>query len=158
MKRIGIVLMMLLSLTLVSAQRGEGGQRGGNEKGGQRMSTEERQEKELAELSKTLSLSSTQITEVKLIQDKLVKDIEAKRESMTEDSDRKAMREEMKALRTQYNKDIVALLNDEQKAKYKELTEQREEEMKQRQGQRGGQGQGQRGGQGGGQRGGGQRP
>lgn len=154
MKRIGIFLMILLSTMVVSAQRGDGGQRGEGKSQGQRMSSEERQEQELVQMTKALSLTPEQVVDVTKIQNKLTADIELKRSTMSKDTDRKVMREEMKELRDQYNEDVKVLLTDEQKLKYEAYLKKREDKMNQRQGQASGQGKGQGQGQrqGGGQR------
>ena len=152
MRKIGITLMILLMTMSVSAQRGNGGQRGSEQKSEQRMSPEERQAKELAQLTKVLSLSDKQIVEVANLQTAMSKDIKAKRASMTSNSDRKTMRTEMEALRNKYNEDVLTLLDDEQKEKYIAYLKKKDEKMKpgHSQGQRPEGGQGNR--QGGGNR------
>ncbi|MDA3852641.1 MAG: hypothetical protein PF444_00130 [Bacteroidales bacterium] len=146
MKRIGIILMVLLSTVVVSAQRGDVGQRGEGKSHGPKMSSEERQEQQLVQMTKNLSLTPEQVADVTKIQDKLTLAIEVKRSTMSKDTDRKVMRKEMAELREQYNEDVKALLTDEQKVKYEAYLKEREDKMMQRQGQHQGQRQG--GGQG----------
>lgn len=135
MKRIAIILSLVLSVFTLSAQRGDGGQRGSQHNNGERPSTEERQAQELAQMTKVLSLTPDQIVSLKEKQNKLTEDIEKKRANLTKDSDRKVVREEMMKMREQYNVDVKKLLTDEQKVKYETYLKERESKMKERQGQ-----------------------
>jgi len=142
MKRLGLILAICLTTLTLSAQRGDGGQRGERSSNGQRMSMEDRQAKELEQLTTQLELTPAQVTEISKLQEASTKAMKEKRESMSKDTDRKVMAEEMSALREKYNEDVKALLTDDQKVKYEALVKEREEQMKQRQGQRQGGGQG----------------
>ena len=136
MKRIGLILTLILSTMVMSAQRGDSSQRSDDRKGGQKMSAEDRQKKELEQLTETLALTPEQVTDITALQDTLSVTMEEKRSTMSKDTDRKAMSEGMKELREKYNEDVLALLTEEQKVKYEAYLEKRESQGKQRQGSR----------------------
>lgn len=132
MKKLAIMLVVCLSTIGLTVQA---------QGGGQRMSIEERQAQELKALTKAVDLDTAQVSAVKVLQAKMAEDSESMRSTMSK-NDRQAMREAMEELRETYDKDVRALLTEEQLPKYEEYLEKREEAMSQRQGQRPGQGQG----------------
>lgn len=141
-------MMLLLSSLLVSAQRGEDGQRSDRQKSAQRTSLAERQEQELAQLTKDLSLTAEQQMSIAKLQKALNDAVVVSREKSTDAADRKLKRQEKMKLRKQYDTDLMALLTPKQKKKYEAILKARSEQM-QNQGQRPNAGQGgQRGGQG----------
>ncbi len=126
--------MVLFAATfLLSAQRGGSRPRGkSGAQGGKYMSMEARQAQELDTLTKVLSLTDEQVEKVKALQEKQQKAFEENRASMSENTDRDAMREKMEAMRKQYDTDLKALLTDEQAEKYEAYQTKRKEEMKKR--------------------------
>lgn len=151
MKKITLTLLVMLISTIALAQKPNG--QGGNNK----QSIEERQEKELKQLTKTLDLSQAQIDSITILQDKLAIAIEEKRSSFDK-SDRDAMRKEMTIMRDNYYNDVRELLDEDQQKKYdKYISKQKAKQQERVDNQRGqghGGGQGRQGG--GGRNGGGQ--
>lgn len=135
MKNLALILVLFLSVNTLWAQQ--------QQKGGQRISMEERQKQELKELKSTLELTAEQEKEIVKLQTAFTKESKALRSGMTQNTDRKAMRDKMTTLRKKYDTDVKALLTDEQKAKYDKLIAKRQEQMQgQRQGQKRGESQG----------------
>lgn len=143
MKKITLTLLVMLISTFAFSQNKQ------KQGGGERQSIEQRQAKEIKQLTKTLELDEAQVKSIKVLQADFAEKIEEKKSSF-DSSDRSAMREEMKTLRDTYNKDVRALLNEEQQKKFDSyLEDQKNNQNSERQG---GKGQGRNGGGGGGNR------
>jgi periplasmic protein CpxP/Spy len=95
-------------------------------------------ERQLKELSRVLSLTDEQKTQVKSILEAQHQQIEQLRSSTAQNSQANGAqpnREQMQAIRQDTHSKIEALLNDEQKTKFEAWEQQRKERMEQRQGQ-----------------------
>lgn len=123
MKKIGIVIMLLLSTTVFFAQNN------------QRMTPKERQAKTIERLTKSLELSDTQVTQVTAFYDTETTKMEALRSN--KDMDREQMRENMKQLTEDTDASITTILTEEQLPKFETYTTERNEKMASRQKQGG---------------------
>lgn len=127
MKKITFVIVLLLAVsTLAFSQQG------------QRKSAEERAEMFAKNLTKELALNEEQSSKVKAIQVVSMTKIDEIRAKGMESADKKAMRQEVKAVNETADTQITALLTADQKTKYEEWKVKRAEEMKNRGGGRGG--------------------
>lgn len=139
-KLVLMVALFVAVITVAEAQRSTSGRPSQNQsgqQGGQRMSPEERLEKQVTEMKTKLALSDEQTTKVKAImkanQEKQRAAFEKARES-GEQPDREKMRAAMQANMKKQDADIKGLLNADQKTKYDAMVKEREERMKNRQG------------------------
>lgn len=123
MKKIGIVIMLLLSTTVFFAQNN------------QRMTPKERQAKTIERLTKSLELSDTQVTQVTAFYDTETTKMEALRSN--KGSDREQMREDMKQLTEDTDASITTILTEEQLPKFEAYITERNEKMASRQKQGG---------------------
>jgi periplasmic protein CpxP/Spy len=108
-------ILVVGSLSVVSAQQGQGG--GGGPR--QRMSVEDR----VAELKTQLTLTADQATKITAVMQKQRDTMQVLRDKFGDDRD--GMREAMKPVRENSDKAIMALLTDVQKKKYEEIIAQR---------------------------------
>ena len=95
---------------------------------------------ELKQLSRVLSLTGEQQTQVKSILDAQHQQIEQLRNSTAQSGQANAAqpnREQIQAIRQDTKSKIEALLNDDQKTKFEAWLQQRKERMEQRRGQQG---------------------
>ncbi|MGB6691979.1 MAG: hypothetical protein WBE76_29405 [Terracidiphilus sp.] len=95
-------------------------------------------ERELNQLSRVLSLTGEQKTQVKSILEAQHQQIEQLRNSTAQNSQASGAqpnREQIQAIRQDTNSKIEALLSDEQKTKFEAWEQQRKERMEQRRGQ-----------------------
>lgn len=143
MKQIGIIMMILLSTLLVSAQQTDNGKPGKHQKSDQRSSVEKHQAEELTTLTQKLALTAEQQVSISKLQQNLNDATKAFRESKGSKADRKIKRQEMTKLRTGYDADIMALLTKKQKTKYQAILKAREAEMQRQSSLQGKQGNGQ---------------
>ena len=125
MKKLALLFVLVLGLNSMWAQE---------QRGGQRMSIEDRQAQELKTLKKNLNLDKEQEKAIIKFQDAFAKEVNTLRSGMSQGGDRSAMREKMNTLRTKYDADVRKVLNDEQKVKYDEMFEKRASQMQKRQG------------------------
>jgi len=98
---------------------------------GQRMTNEERVNKQLATYQKKLSLTEDQAISIKAILTENAETMEAKMKAAKESGTRPD-RSEMKELKEKENVAISALLNDDQKTTFENLVKEKEERMQQR--------------------------
>ncbi len=147
MKKLLLILALFVGVvTVAEAQRGSGerpSQSKDRPEGRGRMNPEEMVDRQVTTLTKELTLSEKQSKELRVL---LTKNMEARKAEMEKrraemeaarekgDVDRDKMRAAMQAERSKQDKEIKALLNDEQKAKYDQLQKEREERWKNRQG------------------------
>lgn len=111
MKQIVLLLaVMCFSITL-SAQNRE------------RQNPEERMQQELSMLTEKLSLDEKQVLSVKSLQEDLSKEMSTIRE---EKLDRDDARTKMNTLRKVYTKDVMNVLNEEQKVAYQTILDEKE--------------------------------
>lgn len=123
MKKLGLLLMIVVLGTTMSIAQN---------RGGQRMTPEERAKQTTAELKKALDLNNDQETKIYDLNLKANKEMTAAREDAN--GDREAMREKMGKLRDNTNKEMKKILSDDQYKKYEKYLEER----RQQRGQRGG--------------------
>lgn len=100
---------------------------------GARKTPEERAEMFMKGLNKEVTLTADQSSKIQIIQMDGIKKIEEIRAKMTENSDRKAMRQEVIAINDATETKIKAVLTDEQKIKFDAWQDKKKEEMKNRQ-------------------------
>lgn len=124
------------SISFSMAQQGQGG--------GQQRSPEERAKQQSERLAERLKLSADQKAKVEAIYLAQGKSVDSLRKA-NEGGDRQQLFQKMQPLREQADKNVAAILTEDQKKEYAKI----QEEMRSRMG--GGQGGGRRGGQGGGQ-------
>lgn len=149
MKKLVLIVALFVGvITVAEAQRNTSerpsqSQSGQQQQRGQRMSPEERLEKQVTEMKTKLALTDDQTTKVKAImkanQDKQRAAFEKARENGAQ-PDREKMRTEMQANMKKQDADIKAVLTAEQKTKYDAMVKAREERIKNRQGGPGGPG------------------
>lgn len=145
MKKLVLILALFVAVvTVAEAQRNTGSRPSQSQSGeqrGQRMSPEERLEKQVTNMKEKLGLSEEQTTKVtallKANQEKQRAAFEKARESGAQ-PDREKMRTQMQESMKKQDTDIKALLTGEQKTKYDAMVKEREERMKNRQGGPGG--------------------
>jgi hypothetical protein len=99
---------------------------------GPRRSPEERAEMTVKNLTKELNLTADQSSKIKVIQLETIKKMDGVREKMKDGNDKKALREEGKAINEAGDKKIKALLSADQIKKYDDWKAKREEEMRKR--------------------------
>lgn len=130
----GLIIFTLISLIAVQAMAQDGKRRGR----GRDMTPEERLEKHMARLDEQLELRDDQEVEIKAILAKSQEEMGEIREEMREagKEDREAFKERLATLRDNTNEEILAVLDDEQDARFAEMTEKRHERMKKRMGKR----------------------
>lgn len=121
MKQFGIVMILLLSSLLVTAQHAEQNSQDIHQNGVQKSSIEKRQTEELAKLSKQLSLTAEQKSSIATLQKNINEASKAYRECGKKDPERKAKRTQMRKLKGSYQDDVKALLNAKQKKKYEAM-------------------------------------
>lgn len=105
---------------------------------GQRKSAEERAEMFAKNLTKELALNEEQSSKVKAIQVVSMTKIDEIRAKGMDSGDKKAMRQEVKAINDASDAQVATILTADQKTKYEEWKAKRAEEMKNRGGGRGG--------------------
>ena len=116
---IGRLVVVLLALVFVAAMLQTAFAQGQ----GMRMSPKQRADT----LAKQLSLDSTTTAKVVAIYEKYQKTMTDKRNELQGDMD--AMRAAMTEIRDAQNKEIIALLTEEQAAKYQEILKQQQQRM-----------------------------
>lgn len=158
MKNFGVkvvMMSMIFALTVVgaNAQRGGGGPQGGAQK--EQKTPEKMAEIKTDKMDQELELTDAQEKKIYEINLKAAKEMATQRESRKEDGkpqerpSKEQMEAQMKKMREAkdaYNKEVMLLLNDDQKIKYAMMVAR--EEMKRempRRGGKGGQQQGQQG-------------
>lgn len=121
MKKLFTLLMILVSVGLSYAQPGQG----------PRMSPEERDKL----LSEQLSLDDAQKTKLSAISAKYQKQFDEMRQKMqgADETARREMFPKMREINDARNKEIRAMLNEEQTKKFDEIQKAREERMQSRQ-------------------------
>lgn len=147
MRKLVLILALFVAVvTVAEAQRNTGQRPSQSQSGqprGERMSPEERLERQVNNMKEKLGLSEEQTTKVtallKANQEKQRAAFEKARES-GEQPDREKMRAQMQENMKKQDADIKALLTDEQKTKYDAMIKEREERMKNWQGGMGGPG------------------
>ena len=130
MKKLILPLIILLAAVGLSYAQ-PGGQ-------GQRMSPEERDKR----MIETLGLDEAQQAKYKAISEKYRKSFDEMRQGMqgASDEERRALFPKMREMNQARNKEVRAILNEEQAKKFDEMQQQREERMRERRppGERGG--------------------
>jgi len=106
--RMGVVALCSAALCSVPMMAQGGGMGGG---GGMRMTSDQR----VANLDKAVTLTDDQKTKIKAIYDA---DMQKRMDMRNSGDDRDTMMAKMQAMRTDENKQIRALLTDDQKPKY----------------------------------------
>lgn len=129
MKKLGILVILLLSSTLFYAQRGE------------RMSPEERQAKTIESLTKSVDLSEDQVTQVTAFYEIQTTKMENLRSNGGDD--REQMRAEMQELNAETDASVLSILSEDQVVKFEAYKQERDERMAERK-QQGGQKKGKR--------------
>ncbi len=129
MKQIGIIVMILLSSLLVSAQDTNNGKSKNKQKLDQISVTEKHQADELAKLTKQLALTPEQQASILILQQNLNKAGKTAREAKKDDPERKAKRQKVKELRHSYNDDLMAVLTKKQQDKYQAILKAQEQSM-----------------------------
>jgi len=114
MTRILLLAMLLCLAGVVQAQRG---------RGGERMSPEERVERQVQLMTDSLALSEAQAQKVEEVLLKYIGEMQAARESS--EGDWEALRETMRAIRQRQNEELKTLLTAEQYEKWQTLQRQR---------------------------------
>ncbi len=97
---------------------------------------EERAEMYVRSLNKELGLTADQSAKIRVIQLEYFKKIDEIREKGMENTDKKTMRQDIKAANDANQTQIKALMTDEQKTKFDAWQAQKREEIKNRQGGR----------------------
>lgn len=145
MKKLLLLSILLLGVFSLSQAQRNTGERPSQSKGEsrpERISPEERIEREVKQLKDTLALTDEQAVKVKEIysknEEKRRAAFEKARES-GEEPDREAMRKEMMAAMEAQNTEIKAVLTNEQKVKFESYLKARQERMKNWQGRGDGQ-------------------
>ncbi|MFA0964732.1 Spy/CpxP family protein refolding chaperone [Roseivirga sp. BDSF3-8] len=139
----GLIIFAMISLVTMQGMAQDGGRRGHR---GKDISPEERMEKHIARLDEKLELTDQQEQEIRSILEDSHEEMKGIRENIKESDevDRTAVKEQMKALKEKTDSDILAVLDDEQDAKYTQMAEKRNQRMKKRmekrRGHRGGNG------------------
>ena len=127
MKQIGIILMILLSSLLASAQ--DANNEKDKQKSDQISAIEKRQAQELAQLTKQLTLTKEQQASIATLQNKLNTAEKNYKESTKDDPERKMKKQEMKKLRQSYEEDVIAVFTKKQKSKYNAILKAKEQQM-----------------------------
>ncbi|MEZ4905322.1 MAG: hypothetical protein R2822_27965 [Spirosomataceae bacterium] len=121
MKKITIVFALLLTVSsLAFSQQAP------------KRTAEERAAMMAKNLTKELSLTTEQSSKIEAIQLESMKKIDAIRAKGMEGGDRKAMRQEVKAINDASDEQVVAVLTTDQKPKYEAWKAKRVDEMKNR--------------------------
>jgi Spy/CpxP family protein refolding chaperone len=126
MKKIGIVLMLLVSSLLITAQEASSKTEKDLQNSEQKSAVEKRQAEELAQLTKQLTLTPEQQASIVELQQNLNNAAKASREATKDDPERKAKRKQMMLLRKEYDANVMALLTPKQKKKYEAILKQEE--------------------------------
>jgi len=129
MKQIGIILMILLSSLLASAQDANNEKGKDKQKSDQISAIEKRQAQELAQLTKQLTLTKEQQASIATLQNKLNTAEKNYKESTKDDPERKMKKQEMKKLRQSYEEDVIAVFTKKQKSKYNAILKAKEQQM-----------------------------
>lgn len=102
------------------------GQRGN----GQRPSIGDRFERSLKVLVDSVGIDEKQVAKVEVVNSKYEKEFTVLRDEMQESENRDEMREKFKSVMTKYDKEVTAILTDDQKVKYTKIKEARIKKMK----------------------------
>ncbi|MGE4586854.1 MAG: Spy/CpxP family protein refolding chaperone [Mangrovibacterium sp.] len=138
MKRVLLIAVLFLGvISLTQAQRGSGQRPSRSGEGQPHMDPAERVERQTQRLKESLNLTDEQTVKVREIytgnEEKRRMEFEKARAS-GEQPDREKMHEQMMASMAAQDKEIMALLTPEQKARYEQLISEREERMRNRSG------------------------
>ena len=131
-----LTAMLLLAVTTTFAQRGFGRQ-------GERPSAEERAQRQTERMQEELKLNDEQTASVKTINQKYAEKMEALWENRPDE--REAMREQMQALNAEKEKEISAVLTEEQAQQWEELKANRQKRFQEARNKRKGKGKGKKG-------------
>lgn len=129
MKQIGLVLMLLLSSLLITAQSAGDKPLKDHKNQEKKLAVETRQAKELEQLTKQLTLTPEQQASIVELQGNMNNAAKASHEAVKGDPDRKAKREQMMLLRKEYDTNLMALLTPVQKKKYEAILKARQEQQ-----------------------------